>query len=234
MESEHERETERQREREAEKERIKHQKLEERAKQQEEELKSSNLSEKDREKLLREHEENVKKLTEAHHQEKNRNAEAVRAKLEARRKRRHDCERAQLEKHRILETDGEYKLTLQKQMEEEANKRQQALGAPSRASGKPALEGGDGTLPSSPTTEQDWVNMLMTSPLFQQINDLQELLENNPVSGTQGGRILGKWKLPEELLGVAVENITGIVQTRFPPIVMLAIIRYVKYSGVQR
>ena len=36
-------------------------------------------------------------------------------------------------------------------------------------------------LPFSPTggAEQDWVNMLMASPLFQQINDLQDLLEKN-------------------------------------------------------
>ncbi len=55
-------------------------------------------------------------------------------------------------------------------------------------------------LPFKPTGqgEQDWVNMLMASPLFHQINEMHEMLERT--TGGAGGldRIIGKrwrWKM---------------------------------------
>ena len=56
-------------------------------------------------------------------------------------------------------------------------------------------------LPFSPTggAEQDWVNMLMASPLFQQINDLQDLLEKNSgatVSDKVQGIVVSYEQLP--------------------------------------
>ena len=39
--------------------------------------------------------------------------------------------------------------------------------------------------------EEEWVKMLMASPLFQQINDLQLLLDKNSVTGP-AGTVLGE------------------------------------------
>ena len=36
----------------------------------------------------------------------------------------------------------------------------------------------------SGNVEQDWINMLMASPLFQQINDLQEMLDKSTGGAT--------------------------------------------------
>ena len=41
--------------------------------------------------------------------------------------------------------------------------------------------------------EQDWVNMLMMSPLFKQINDLADMLDRaDPGGGGGADRVLGK------------------------------------------
>ena len=48
--------------------------------------------------------------------------------------------------------------------------------------------------------EEEWVKMLMVSPLFQQINDLQLLLDKNSVTGATG-TVLG------ESLGAIFRNI---------------------------
>ncbi len=44
------------------------------------------------------------------------------------------------------------------------------------------------------TAEQDYMNMLMASPLFQQINEIQELLEQSAtnVPTKFSGQIIGK------------------------------------------
>ena len=54
-----------------------------------------------------------------------------------------------------------------------------------------------GAAPFTPTgnAEEDWINMLMASPLFQQINDIQDLIDKNIAAATGGKNdlILGKW-----------------------------------------
>ena len=45
----------------------------------------------------------------------------------------------------------------------------------------------------SGNAEQDYMNMLMASPLFHQINDIQDMLEKNAMDqpGTTDNKILG-------------------------------------------
>ena len=56
---------------------------------------------------------------------------------------------------------------------------------PSQATSAPFTPSGN--------AEQDWMNMLMASPLFHQINDIQDLLDKNLSSATggKGDLILG-------------------------------------------
>ena len=43
----------------------------------------------------------------------------------------------------------------------------------------------------SGNVEQDWINMLMASPLFQQINDLQEMLDKS-AGGAASDVVIGE------------------------------------------
>ena len=43
----------------------------------------------------------------------------------------------------------------------------------------------------SGNVEQDWINMLMASPLFQQINDLQEMLDKS-TGGAASDVVIGE------------------------------------------
>ena len=45
----------------------------------------------------------------------------------------------------------------------------------------------------SGNVEQDWINMLMASPLFQQINDLQEMLDKS-TGGAASDVVIGEQK----------------------------------------
>ena len=48
-------------------------------------------------------------------------------------------------------------------------------------------------LTSTGNPEEDWVNMLMASPLFQQINDIQDLIDKSASSaGGPSDMVLGK------------------------------------------
>ena len=50
--------------------------------------------------------------------------------------------------------------------------------------------------PVSGNAEQDYMNMLMASPLFHQINDIQEMLEKNATNEPgMTDKILGKFPL---------------------------------------
>ena len=44
-------------------------------------------------------------------------------------------------------------------------------------------------------TDNIWLNMLMSSPLFQQINDLQDLLEKDTQVTAHMDKVLGKCML---------------------------------------
>ena len=62
LEEEHRREVERQKERAAEKERLRQQQLQERDRREKEEIAAANLSQEEKERLMKEHEKNIKKL----------------------------------------------------------------------------------------------------------------------------------------------------------------------------
>lgn len=49
-----------------------------------------------------------------------------------------------------------------------------------------------GTLVNTGQTEQDWINMLMVSPLFQQITDLQEMVDKAAGASPVSDKILGE------------------------------------------
>ena len=127
---------------------------------------------------------------------------ALAAKLEARKKKRHDAEYAKLTKRVQLESDREHQQNLSQKEKERAlmgddpNMKTEtsnvligelptgggALRPPSTADSS----GGSG-LGFTPTgnVEQDWVNLLMLSPLFKQISDLEEMLEKSDLPSDQ-------------------------------------------------
>ena len=125
------------------------------------------------------------------------------AKLEARKKKRHGAEYAKLTKHMQLESDREQQKNLaQKEQEralmgDDSNLKTETSnvligelpsggGAPPRPPSTAESSGSSG-LGFTPTgnVEQDWVNLLMLSPLFKQINDLEEMLEKSDLSSDQ-------------------------------------------------
>ncbi|GFO26753.1 cytadherence high molecular weight protein 2 [Plakobranchus ocellatus] len=181
LEEEHKREVERQKERAAEKERLRAQQLEERKKREKEEIEKANLSEEEKKRLLKEHGDNMKQLEASLKQEQAKSESNLAAKLEARRQRRKGAAVAALERvsqhdlddqrRRELDMDASSALLFGGVTKEEGAK----LGS-SPTSGS----GGQGSsfqgFQSSGQAEQDWVNLLMMSPLFKQISDLEDLL----------------------------------------------------------
>ena len=50
----------------------------------------------------------------------------------------------------------------------------------------------DTLLTAGGETEQEWIKMLMASPLFHQINDLQDMLTKSTGDGAQTDKVFGK------------------------------------------
>ncbi|CAH1789583.1 unnamed protein product [Owenia fusiformis] len=171
LEAERKRDEERERERQAERERIRRQQLEEREKREKADIDKMNISEDEKEKLLREHEENMKRFDSQLKDEQQRSSEALKAKLEARRNKKRATEIAQIEKNNQLQTEEDIKQEMDEKIAEERR-------AAERAS---SGDQPSGFAPFTPTgnAEQDWVNMLMASPLFKQINDLEAMMDKS-------------------------------------------------------
>lgn len=119
-------------------------------------------------------------------------------KLEARKKKRQGAELAKFSKQMQLEDDAMQKKNLQQKAQESqlmgdnsANKTETSdvlIGNLPKGAVKPeASEGTSGAGQGLGVTltgnmEQDWVNLLMASPLFKQINDLEEMLDKTDTS----------------------------------------------------
>jgi hypothetical protein len=118
------------------------------------------------------------------------------SKLEARKKKRHGAEYAKLSKQMLLEENANQRKTLENKQQESqlmgdnsANRTETSdvlignlpTGAKKPDSRQPSAGSGSSTLGVTLTgnQEQDWVNMLMASPLFKQINDLEDMLEKS-------------------------------------------------------
>lgn len=186
IEDEHKREVQRQQEREAEKQRIYKLQLEEQKRREREEIEKANVGEEEKKRLLREHSQNMQKLEENLKTEQESSRTALASKLEARRQRRREVVSATLEQQLQMESDQERKRELQRRREE--------LGQQQHTT--PISKPGFGTLSDTPitstgNTEQDWVNLLMASPLFKQISELGDLLDKTDISAEGSGIVLG-------------------------------------------
>lgn len=191
LEEEHQREVNRLREREADREKLRQQQMEENARRQKQEIEQSSASEEEKAKLLREHNKNIEKLESNSQNDRERHRAALQAKLEARKKQRMGAEVAKLDKQSQLEADEE--------MRNEMAQRQQEM---TLQSGFTSLQGSTATDPvpdsgleSTGNREQDWVNLLMASPLFKQINDLEAMLDKSSSTGSgpaTSDKILGR------------------------------------------
>lgn len=192
MDEEHRREIQRQKDREAEKERLRKQQLEERDRRQQDDIKKMNVASDEKERLLREHEEQMNKMRSNMEQEQAKGRANLQARLEARRKNRVDSNKAKLEKESLLDITAEHREDLLRKQAEDDLTSKLPLGGSTDST--PGMVGGSGTPGSFVPTgnqEQDWVNMLMMSPLFKQINDLAEMLDKTPEGAVSSDKILG-------------------------------------------
>lgn len=195
MEAEARLEEQKQKDREMEREKLRQQQMEERERREKEQIQQSSTSQEEKEKLLREHKENMDRIRDAMNQEQSRSRQALQAKLDARKKRRMDTAKAKVDKEIILERDCEEMERLRNEDEDE-----DFLQAGTHSSVAGGIMSGPGDKSSSgpgqftPTgnPEQDWVNMLMASPLFKQINDLADMLDKTEGGFAGGDKVLGK------------------------------------------
>ena len=124
--------------------------------------------------------------------------------MEARKKKRQGAEYAKLTKRMQLESDSEQQKQLAQKAQERAlmgddsNLKTETsavligelpqgganLRPPSAAQSSAGSQPGLGFTPTG-NMEQDWVNLLMLSPLFKQISDLEEMLEKSDLSSDQ-------------------------------------------------
>jgi hypothetical protein len=185
-------EEQKQKDREAEREKLRKQQMEERERREREEIQKSSSSQEEKEKLLREHRENMDRIRDTMDQEQNRSRQALQAKLDARKKRRLDTGKAKVDKEIILEKDSEEMARLASMEDDDLLQ----AGAPSSVAGGimsgPGDKSGLGQFTPTGNTEQDWVNMLMASPLFKQINDLADMLDKTEGGLGGGDKVLGK------------------------------------------
>ncbi|XP_013391352.1 uncharacterized protein LOC106159584 [Lingula anatina] len=181
LEADKKREEEREKQRAAERERVHKKQMEERDQRRRQEIATMETSEEEKERLLREHKENMEKFDQSLKKEQERSKSALQAKLEARRNKQKASQSAMLEKDIQLEQEEEYKRELKRKMEEEALRNKDEEGGMGQHT--PGQQSGH--MPFMPTgnAEQDWVNMLMASPLFQQISDLENLLDKTVGAG---------------------------------------------------
>ena len=201
LEDEHQKELKKTKEREAEKERLRKQQLEERDKRQRDEIKKSNLGEDEKARLLREHQDNIDRLANSMQQEQDKSKSTLNERLEARRKRRLLAEKAKLQKGSLMESDQEQKDALAQRTKEGALQSslpgsQDKTGADAfglSSAGPAGSQGVSSGLPSSGSVEQDWMNLLMASPLFKQINDLADMLDANSDGAGPLNRVMGKF-----------------------------------------
>lgn len=153
------------------------QQLAEKKQQDKKELFAKAKTDEEREKLLKDHEENIAKFEESLSNEQQRQAKALNAKLSARHQRREAAEKAKLEKDHLLqqEAEREKQLLLRKQTTPQTVARS------------------DQSSVLTPGGKMDdmWLNMLMSSPLFQQINDLEDLLEKDTPASVHMDRVVG-------------------------------------------
>lgn len=196
MEAEARLEEQKQKDREEERQRLRQQQMEERERREKEEIQKFGNSQEEKERLLREHKENMERIRDSMDQEQSRSKQALLAKLEARKKRRMDTAKAKVDKEIILEKDCEE----MERLTSHADDDDEFLQAGARSSVAGGIMSGPGDKSSSglgqftPTGnhEQDWVNMLMASPLFKQINDLADMLDKTEGGIAGGDKVLGR------------------------------------------
>ncbi|KAH3750553.1 hypothetical protein DPMN_185080 [Dreissena polymorpha] len=196
LEDEQRREEQRLRERDDEKFRLRQKQLEERRKNEEESILKSQASESEKQRLLREHESNMEKLRDNFMDEQERSKMALASKLAARKKKRHGAEYAKFSKQMQMEEDNLQRKNLDRKSQESqlmgdnsANKTDTSTvligelptGVVKPSGDKNGKVSSSGSLGVELTgnQEQDWVNLLMASPLFKQINDLADMLEKS-------------------------------------------------------
>jgi len=171
-------------------ERTRQQQLKEKQEREKKEIENADVTEEERDRLMREHKENTQKFDDALKQEQQKSKAALKAKLAARRRRKAESQRAGLEKEDVLSAEADGREEVMGKMKEEAitksqDKENQAKPDKQKTSG--------GGVSSSGNTEQDCMNLLLGSPLFQQIADVQDLIDKNMDAQTGGNRdiILG-------------------------------------------
>ncbi|XP_015775930.1 PREDICTED: uncharacterized protein LOC107354046 isoform X1 [Acropora digitifera] len=161
------------------------------------------MTEEEKEKLMREHEENMAKFEANLKKEQDKTKAALRDKLEARRKKKKEAE---MQKIKAAAKDEMQAADRKEKQETSALQKQEA----------DILRASTPTLPKAPTdtrkkdtvtpdatpvitaglpegvSEQDWVSMLMGSPIFDSVNEIENMLKNNigegGVAGAKGGR----------------------------------------------
>ena len=191
LEAERLREEEREKQKQEERERARREQLEEKRARERKEIEDMNVSEAERAKLLQQHDADMKRLEETQAAELQSSQDALQAKLEARRNKRKAAETSRLEKERLMEEEGDRRKQVLDGLAEDARSKASSGGQVSTsASAGVSAAPVPGVLPLPGNNEQDWVKMLMNSPLFKQINDLQEMIDRN-TSGPNADVIIG-------------------------------------------
>ena len=199
LERDREREAEREKQRAKERADTQCQQLEERRQREQAEIEAKQVSENERKKLLSQHECNMNKLEKSLADEEARSQNALDAKLNARRNKRKAGEQARIEKEDILREEERKRAELLAEMQAQggvtpttSSKQQQVQkDTPTAPASGPFTPSASGT----GAGEQDWMAMLMASPLFQQINDIHEMLEKNSGPGMGPDFVIGKISL---------------------------------------
>ena len=120
LEAERLRDEERERQRQEDREQRRQQQIEEKARRERADIEQMKVGEDERERLLREHDENIAKYDLSLKQEQSRAQAALKAKLEARRNKKRAAGVARLEKDFVLEEQEVQKRELLEEMKEES------------------------------------------------------------------------------------------------------------------
>ncbi|XP_078608959.1 uncharacterized protein LOC144880579 isoform X5 [Branchiostoma floridae x Branchiostoma japonicum] len=239
IEDERKRDEKREQERLADREKRAKAQLEEREKQKRKEVEQMNVTEDEKEKLLREHEENMLKLNEAMQKDQERSKAALKAKLEARREKKRKAQLAMIEEEgkkeeyeeerRANEQLNRISMEGAKEFERTNNQmlrpstpnaldeegQRSAPGIPS----VPLVPPGDLKLPfpAGSPQEQDFMDLLVKSPLFQHITEIEDMLKNS----LPGGNVIGaktdrpyldikdaQWLCSGDLMAVDINDLT--------------------------
>lgn len=119
------RDEEREKQRQEEREHRRQQQIEEKARRERADIEQMKVGEDERERLLREHDENIAKYDLSLKDEQARSQAALKAKLEARRNKKRAVEMARLEKDMVLEGEEAQKRELLDEMKEESRSKGQ-------------------------------------------------------------------------------------------------------------